>query len=92
MYFASSTHSGVAYFTAPLPPRDATGDDAEITVFDTTSAPVRIQTRGRHLVVSASSVDGRRTLVEVFELSNDTHGDGGGRRARSCDVERATRA
>ena len=30
-----------------------------------------IQTRGR-LVVSASSVDGRRTLVEVFELSNDS--------------------
>jgi len=72
VYFASSTYSGVAYFTAPLPPRDATGDDGEITVFDTTSAPVRIQTRGRHLVVSASSVDGRRTLVEVFELSNDS--------------------
>ena len=72
VYFASSTYSGVAYFTAPLPPRDAAGDDGEITVFDTTSAPVPIQTRGRHLVVSASSVDGRRTLVEVFELSNDS--------------------
>ena len=72
VYFASSTYSGVAYFTAPLPPRDATGDDGEITVFDTTSAPVHIETRGRHLVVSASSVDGRRTLVEVFELSNDS--------------------
>jgi len=72
VYFASSLYSGVAYFTAPLPPRDATGDDGEITVFDTTSAPVPIQTRGRHLVVSASSVDGRRTLVEVFELSNDS--------------------
>jgi hypothetical protein len=72
VYFASSMYSGVAYFTAPLPPRDATADDGEITVFDTTSAPVPIQTRGRHLVVSASSVDGRRTLVEVFELSNDS--------------------
>ncbi len=72
VYFASSTYSGVAYFTAPLPPRDAAGDDGEITVFDTTSAPVPIHTRGRHLVVSASSVDGRRTLVEVFELSNDS--------------------
>jgi len=72
VYFASNTYSGVAYFTAPLPPRDAAGDDAEITVFDTTSAPVALQTRGRHLVVSASSVDGRRTLVEVFELSNDS--------------------
>jgi hypothetical protein len=72
VYFASSMFGGVAYFTAPLPPRDAVGDDGEITVFDTTSAPVPVHTRGRHLVVSASAVDGRRTLVEVFELSNDT--------------------
>jgi len=72
VYFASSTYSGVAYFTAPLPPKDAAGDDAEITVFDTSSAPVTLRTRGRHLVVSSSNVDGRRTLVEVFELSNDT--------------------
>jgi hypothetical protein len=72
VYFASSTYSGVAYFTTPLPPRDAAGDDAEITVFDTTSAPVPVHTRGRHLVVSSSNVDGRRTLVEVFELSNDS--------------------
>jgi hypothetical protein len=72
VYFASSSHGGVAYFTAPLPPSDAAGDAGEITVFDTTSAPVPIRTRGRHLVVSSSGVDGRRTLVEVFQLSNDT--------------------
>ena len=72
VYFASSMFGGVAYFTAPLPPSDATGDAGEITVFDTTSAPIPVHTRGRHLVVSASNVNGRRTLVEVFELSNDT--------------------
>jgi hypothetical protein len=72
VYFASSMFGGVAYFTAPLPPTDAGGDAGEITVFDTTSAPVPIHTRGRHLVVSASGADGRRTIVEVFELSNDT--------------------
>ena len=72
VYFASSMYGGVAYFTAPLPPTDATGDAGEITVFDTTSAAIPVQTRGRHLVVSTSGVDGRRTLVEVFELSNDT--------------------
>ena len=72
VYFAASMFGGVAYFTAPLPATDAAGDAGEITVFDTTSAPVPVRTRGRHLVVSASGVDGRRTLVEVFELSNDT--------------------
>ena len=72
VYFASSSYGGVAYFTAPLPPGDASGDAGEITVFDTTSAPVPVHTRGRHLVVSASGADGRRTLVEVFQLSNDT--------------------
>lgn len=72
VYFASSLFGGVAYFTAPLPATDAAGDAGEITVFDTTSAPIPVHTRGRHLVVSASGVDGRRTLVEVFELSNDT--------------------
>lgn len=72
VYFASSMFGGVAYFTAPLPATDAAGDAGEITVFDTTSSPVAIHTRGRHLVVGASGVDGRRTIVEVFELSNDS--------------------
>ena len=72
VYFASSLYGGVAYFTPPLPESDAGGDATEITVFDTTSAAVPIRTRGRHLVVSSSEVSGRRTLVEVFELSNDT--------------------
>lgn len=72
VYFASSMFGGVAYFTAPLPATDAAGDAGEITVFDTTSAPIPVRMRGRHLVVSASGVDGRRTLVEVYELSNDT--------------------
>ncbi len=72
VYFASSMFGGIAYFTRPLPPSDAGGDAAEITVFDTTSAPLPIRTRGRHLVVGTSATSGRRTIVEVFELSNDT--------------------
>jgi hypothetical protein len=71
-YFASSTFGGVAYFTTPLPATDAGGLAGEITVFDTTSSPVHIRTRGRHIVVSVSGVNGQRTIVEVFDLSNDT--------------------
>ena len=71
-YFASSMFGGVAYFTAPLPATDAGGIAGEITVFDTTSSPVHIRTRGRHVVVSVSSVNGQRTVVEVYELSNDS--------------------
>jgi hypothetical protein len=72
VYFASSMYGGIAYFTPPLPAGDAGGNAGEITVFDTTSSAIPIRTRGRHLVVSTSAVNGRRTLVEVFELSNDT--------------------
>ena len=72
VYFASSMYGGIAYFTPPLPAGDAGGNAGEITVFDTTSRPIPIRTRGRHLVVSSSAASGRRTLVEVFELSNDT--------------------
>ena len=71
-YFASSLFGGVAYFTAPLPASDAGGGAGEITVFDTTSSPVHIRTLGRHIVVSVSSVNGQRTIVEVYQLSNDS--------------------
>ena len=71
-YFASSMFGGVAYFTAPLPQGDAGGGAGEITVFDTTSSPVHIRTLGRHIVVSVSSVGGQRTVVEVYQLSNDS--------------------
>ena len=71
-YFASSMFGGVAYFTAPLPPSDAVGGAGEITVFDTTSSPIHLRTLGRHIVVSVSNVNGQRTIVEVYQLSNDS--------------------
>lgn len=73
VYFTAASYGGVAYFSAPFksdtPP---TTDDAEITVFDTTSKPVPIDVRGRHLVVGALDAQGTRRITEVFELSNDT--------------------
>jgi hypothetical protein len=72
IYFVSSTYDGVAYFSQPLRTANETGDDAQITVYDTTSRPLGLQLRGRHVIVAAPGQDQLRTIVEVFELSNDT--------------------
>lgn len=72
LYFAAAVYHGIAYFSAPLRGERVEGDAAEITVFDTTSRPVRLTVQGHHVVVSAPSPDGTREIVEVYELSNDT--------------------
>lgn len=72
VYFAAALHHGIAYFSSPLRGERVTADDAEITVFDTTSRPVTLTVQGHHLVVGAPRPDGDRDIVEVYELSNDT--------------------
>lgn len=72
VYFAAALHHGIAYFSSPLRGVRASADDAEITVFDTTSTPVTLTVQGHHFVVSAPKPDGGRDIVEVYELSNDT--------------------
>ena len=72
VYFVSVSYRGIAYFSAPLRDVRVTGDDAEVTVFDTTSGPIPLHVRGRHIVVSSPGVDGLREVVEVYEISNDT--------------------
>ncbi|HET7623080.1 MAG TPA: hypothetical protein VFK39_14340 [Gemmatimonadaceae bacterium] len=73
IYFLSVSFRGVAYFSAPLREQRVTGEDGEITVFDTTSAPIPLHVQGRHLVVSSPNADGMREIVEVYEISNDTN-------------------
>ena len=72
IYFVSASYGGIAYFSEPLRSPRVTGDDAEITVFDTTSAPVPLHVRGRHLIIASPEADGSREMMEVYELSNDT--------------------
>lgn len=72
LYFASCTYGGIAYFTSPLRTSNVSGEDAELVAYDTTSAPVTIRVRARHVVVSAPDTAGTRTVVEIFELSNDS--------------------
>ena len=72
VYFVSAMYDGIAYFTPPLPEGKVSGDDGEITVFDTTSGHVPITLQGHHVVVSAVDANSRRTVVEVYDLSNDS--------------------
>jgi hypothetical protein len=72
LYFVSTTYDGVAYFTPPLRDVSVAGDDAALTVFDTTSGPVPIHTGGRHLVIGAPNPNGNRPIGEVFDLENDS--------------------
>ncbi len=74
VYFVSTSRGGVSYFTPPVRERVVSGGLADLLVFDTTSALIPISVRGRHLIVTApDSATGRlRTLIEAFELSNDS--------------------
>lgn len=71
VYFASVTYGGIAYFTAPFRTAVVNGEDAEITVFDTTSTVTPLGVRGRHLIVGAIDSTDSRTIIEVFELENE---------------------
>ena len=72
VYFVSNLYAGIAYFTAPLAAKSVSGEDAELVVHDTTSAPLPIRVRGRHVVIAAPGQEKRRAILEVYELSNDS--------------------
>jgi hypothetical protein len=72
VYFVSAMYGGIAYFTPPLTEPRTGGRAGEIAVFDTTSRRVPISVRGHHVVISAADASALRSVVEVFELSNDS--------------------
>ena len=72
IYFVSASYDGIAYFSVPLHEPVTSGDDAQITVFDTTSGPVPIHVVGHHVIVGSPDGQGDREAVEVFELQNDS--------------------
>ena len=74
VYFVSTSRGGVNYFTPPVREAVLRGGMADLVVYDTTSAPIPIAVRGRHLIVTVpdSSTRRTRTVVEAFELSNDS--------------------
>jgi hypothetical protein len=72
IYFVSTNRGGVAYFTTPARESDVRGGAAELFVYDTSSAPIPLAVRGRHVIVTAPEGEDVRTVIEVYELSNDT--------------------
>ncbi len=72
VYFTSVTWGGIAYFTAPFRTALVKESDAEITVFDTTTRIFPLTVSGRHLIISDADSANLRTVIEVFELSNDS--------------------
>ncbi len=72
IYFVSASYAGIAYFSSGLAQPMVTGQDAEIQVFDTTSAGIGLTIRGRHIILSASTGGTRRGMIEVFEITNDS--------------------
>lgn len=72
IYFTSVTWGGITYFTPPLRSVAARDQDAEVAVFDTTSRAFPLTVSGRHVIVSAADTNSERTIIEVFEISNDS--------------------
>jgi len=72
IYFVSASHDGIAYFTPPLAEGKVSGEDGDIAVFDTTSRHVPLSLRGHHVVVSSADANARRSIVEVYDVSNDS--------------------
>ncbi|HKO15098.1 MAG TPA: hypothetical protein VJU87_02610 [Gemmatimonadaceae bacterium] len=72
IYFVSASYDGIAYFSSPLQQPRVSGDAAAITVFDTTRTPFEIHVAGRHLVFGSPDPRGRREVVEVYDLQNDS--------------------
>jgi hypothetical protein len=72
LYFVSSRYAGIAYFTPPLRKMLVAGGEADLVVFDTTSAAVPIHVQGHHIVVMAPDSTRQRRVIEAYELSNDS--------------------
>lgn len=73
VYFVSASRGGIAYFTPPTREVRVRGGMGDLQVFDTTSGPVPIIIRGRHIILTAPDTAAPvRTVIEVYELSNDS--------------------
>jgi hypothetical protein len=71
-YLATVRYGGIAYFSRPARLGDEGAGGGEIVVFDTTSRPLPLRTRGRHLVLATPDPLGTRATIDIYEVENDT--------------------
>ncbi len=70
VYFVSSTYGGIAYFSEPLGRKGSADTAANITLFDTSSAAGPPTIASRHVIVGAGENEARRSVIELFVLTN----------------------
>ena len=70
-FFVSTMHHGIANISEMLP-EVADAEQATITVFDTTAAPIPLRTQGRHIIIFAPDARPGSRVVEIHTVSNDT--------------------
>ena len=70
IYFVSAERGGVTYFAPPVPLSGSETPVDTIVVFDTTSAPMELAVRSRHMLLGRPDSAGRFVILEVFELEN----------------------
>ncbi len=72
VFFISARYAGITYFSSPMPDADVGGEEAQLVVYDTTSGPLPLAVRGRHVIVGSVDSTRRRPVVEIFEIANDS--------------------
>lgn len=72
VFFLSAAYGGITYFSSPLPDAAVRGEEADLVVYDTTSAATGLRLEGRHLIVGALDSTRRYPVVEVVEVVNDS--------------------
>jgi hypothetical protein len=71
MYVVSSWHSGIAYFSEPVPVRGRSASTLNpILVYDTTSTGPPIRLPRRLVTIALPSKDGTRAVLELLMLQN----------------------
>lgn len=70
VYLVAAQYAGIAYYSAPLRSASVTGVDADLIVYDTASVGAPVKIASHHVIVSAPDATRRRTVIEVFVVTN----------------------